>query len=87
MLVTAVRTSRDDVLIRWSWTLVAVTGIQIGLGVATVMLNVPKWFALTHQGVGIAVFLAALVITHRVTVPTQVGNGAETPPSLTETVS
>ena len=48
------------------WLLVAL-GIQIGLGVATVLLNVPKWFALTHQGVGIAVFCIALVATHRIT--------------------
>ncbi|MDJ0790607.1 MAG: COX15/CtaA family protein [Acidimicrobiia bacterium] len=87
LLATALRNSSDSVVIRWSWALVAITGIQIGLGVATVMLNVPKWFALTHQGVGIAVFLAALVITHRVTVSTRAEAGAPTPSSVTETVS
>ena len=81
------RASDDRRLRTWSWALVVITGIQIGLGVATVLLNVPKWFALSHQGVGIAVFLAALVITHRVTAPTPADDTPAAPPVVAETVS
>jgi cytochrome c oxidase assembly protein subunit 15 len=67
LLLVARRTSGDMTLERWAAILVGVTAAQIALGVATVILDIPRWLALTHQGVGIAVFLTALVITHRVT--------------------
>ena len=87
LLVVVLRASDDRLLRTWSWALVAITGIQIGLGIATVLLNVPKWFALSHQGVGIAVFLAALVITHRVTASTPADDALASPPAVAETVS
>jgi cytochrome c oxidase assembly protein subunit 15 len=57
----------DGASVRSTIWLLGALGVQIGLGVATVLLNVPKWFALTHQGVGMAVFCIALVSTHRIT--------------------
>ncbi len=47
------------------WLLVVVA-LQIGLGVAVVLLGVPKWLALAHQGIGVVLFCISLVITHRV---------------------
>ena len=68
-LLIIVRRSADDLLRGWSVALVTVTAFQIALGVFTVLLDVPRWIALAHQGVGIVVFIAALVIAHRVTAP------------------
>jgi cytochrome c oxidase assembly protein subunit 15 len=39
--------------------------LQINLGVLVVLLNVPKWWSLTHQGVGVGLFCSAVVIAHR----------------------
>ncbi len=44
--------------------LLAVVAVQIALGVIVVLLGVPKWFALAHQGVGIVMFCVLLVIAH-----------------------
>ncbi len=44
--------------------LLAVVGVQIALGVIVVLLGVPKWFALAHQGVGIVMFCVLLLIAH-----------------------
>jgi cytochrome c oxidase assembly protein subunit 15 len=49
--------------------LLSVISIQITLGVFVVLLGVPKWFALAHQGLGVAVFCIALVIAHQVHSP------------------
>jgi len=45
----------------------AVVGAQIALGVSVVLLGVPKWFALAHQAMGVAVFTLSLIVAHRVT--------------------
>jgi cytochrome c oxidase assembly protein subunit 15 len=47
-----------------SWMLAAV-GSQIALGVLVVLLGVPKWFAIAHQGLGIVLFCILLVIAHQ----------------------
>jgi cytochrome c oxidase assembly protein subunit 15 len=47
------------------WMLVVVTS-QIALGVTVVLLGVPKWFALAHQGLGVALFCVSVVITHQI---------------------
>ena len=57
---------RDERLVPWAYWLVGVTAGQIALGVSVILLGVPKYFALAHQAVGIAVFCLALVITHHV---------------------
>lgn len=49
-----------------SW-LLGIVGVQIALGVTVVWLGVPKWFALAHQGVGVALFCASLIIAHHLT--------------------
>ncbi len=46
--------------------LLVVIAIQISLGVSVILLGVPKYFALLHQVVGIAVFCIALLIVHAV---------------------
>jgi len=46
--------------------LLVVVTLQIALGVWVVVLNVPKWLALAHQAMGVAVFCIALVITYLV---------------------
>jgi cytochrome c oxidase assembly protein subunit 15 len=46
--------------------LLFVVGLQVALGITVVLLGVPKWFALAHQGVGVAVFCIALVIAHQI---------------------
>lgn len=46
------------------WMLVAVTG-QISLGVLVVLLGVPKWFAIAHQGLAMILFCILLVIAHQ----------------------
>ena len=47
-----------------SWLLVAVAG-QIILGIYVVLLGVPKWFAIAHQGLGIIMFGLLVVIAHQ----------------------
>ncbi len=49
---------------RASAWLLGVIGAQIALGVVVVLLGVPKWFALAHQGLGIVMFCVLLVIAH-----------------------
>ncbi len=44
--------------------LVATVAVQIGLGIGVVVYGVPKWLALAHQGLGVAVFCIALVAVH-----------------------
>ena len=44
--------------------LTVVVAVQIVLGIAVVILGVPKWLALTHQGLGVALFVIALVAVH-----------------------
>ncbi len=48
-----------------SWMLIAI-GLQITLGIAVVVLNIPKWPALAHQGIGVGLFCISIVIAHRV---------------------
>mgnify|MGYP001814386449 FL=1 len=45
------------------WLSTALTA-QIVLGIYVVLLGVPKWLALAHQGVGVIVFCVALVLIH-----------------------
>ncbi len=45
--------------------LIGAIAIQIALGITVVLLGVPKWFALAHQGMGVAVFMIALTMAHR----------------------
>jgi cytochrome c oxidase assembly protein subunit 15 len=47
-----------------SW-LIGVVALQITLGVGVVILGVPTWLALAHQGIGVAAFCIALVIVHQ----------------------
>ncbi len=47
-----------------NWLLIAV-GVQITLGVLVVLLGVPKWFAIAHQGVAMILFSIVLVIAHQ----------------------
>ncbi|MCB1245849.1 MAG: COX15/CtaA family protein, partial [Acidimicrobiia bacterium] len=65
--VTVRRVADEDqvltVATRWVMGLVAV---QITLGVLTVVLGVPTWTALAHQGVGFVLFSALLVVAHGV---------------------
>ena len=66
---SVVRRSRpDDGALRAiaGWA-AAVAGAQIALGVSVVLLGVPKWFALAHQAMGVAVFSLSLIVAHRVT--------------------
>lgn len=44
--------------------LVGVVSLQIALGVGVVIFGVPKWLALAHQGIGVAVFSLAVTITY-----------------------
>ncbi len=46
--------------------LVSVIVVQIALGVTVVVMQVPKWLALAHQGVGVVLFCVAVVIVHEV---------------------
>ncbi|MDJ0953050.1 MAG: COX15/CtaA family protein [Acidimicrobiia bacterium] len=57
-------TGTPGVVRRAGTWLLAVVGVQIALGVIVVLLGVPKWFALAHQGVGIIMFCVLLVIAH-----------------------
>jgi len=64
-VIVAVAIRRDSVasprLRAVATWLVALVVMQISLGVTVVILNVPLWAALAHQGVGVLVFVAALV--------------------------
>lgn len=55
----------DTLRIATRWMLIAI-GLQITLGVLVVVLNVQKWLALTHQGIGVGLFCISVVIAHRV---------------------
>jgi len=46
------------------WLLLAVVG-QIILGIYVVLLGVPKWFAIAHQGLAIFMFGLVIVIAHQ----------------------
>ena len=46
------------------WLVSTVTA-QIVLGIYVVLLGVPKWFAIAHQGLGIIMFCVLLVIAHQ----------------------
>jgi cytochrome c oxidase assembly protein subunit 15 len=46
--------------------LLGVIALQIALGVGVVVWGVPKWLALAHQGIGVALFCISLTITHQV---------------------
>ena len=66
ILVAAVfRMPRRQELDRSALLLAAAIIVQIALGVFVVLLGVPKWFALAHQGLGVIVFVIALVIAHK----------------------
>ncbi len=58
--------------------LVAVVAAQITLGIAVVLLGVPKWLALAHQGLAVVLFTVALVIVHdtrtRAVAPVEAGS-------------
>jgi cytochrome c oxidase assembly protein subunit 15 len=41
------------------------TSLQIVLGIILVVLHLPHWVASLHQGIGIAIFAAALFTCHR----------------------
>lgn len=60
------RAGRDRRLKRFTIWLLGVIAIQIALGVTVILLGVPKYFALLHQFVGIAVFCVSLLIAHTV---------------------
>jgi len=55
----------DALRIATSWMLIAI-GLQITLGVLVVLLNVPKWLSLAHQGVGVGLFCISVVIARRI---------------------
>lgn len=67
-VATIRRHQRDDgVLNAAGWWMLGLVAGQITLGVMTVLLNVPKWWALTHQAVGVLLVVAVIVTAHRVT--------------------
>ncbi len=41
-------------------------GLQIMMGVLVVLMNVQKWMALTHQGIGVGLFCISVGIAHRI---------------------
>lgn len=45
------------------WLVVAVS-VQITFGIGVVLYGVPRWLALTHQGIAVTVFIIAVVIVH-----------------------
>ena len=45
--------------------LLSTVAAQIVLGIYVVLLGVPKWFAIAHQGLGIIMFCLLLVIAHQ----------------------
>ena len=67
--------------------LVAGVALQIGLGITVVVLGVPKWFALAHQAVGVALFAAGVTITHEIRARSTPGSLATTMPAPSEPVA
>ncbi len=67
-LFVAIRRELSDsrVLKAAAGSLLAAVSLQISLGICVVLLGVPKWLALAHQGVGVTLFCISLVITHQV---------------------
>lgn len=67
-LFVAIQRERSDsrVLRAAAGWLLAAVSLQIGLGIGVVILGVPKWLALAHQGVGVALFCISLVIAHQI---------------------
>ncbi len=59
---------------RWGVSLLAVVVVQIGLGIATLLLFVPISLAVVHQAVALALFGTVLLWLHRV-VAENVGGG------------
>ncbi len=47
--------------------MVGLVTVQIALGVGVVWFGVPKWLALAHQGVGVAMFGFAVTIVYGLT--------------------
>lgn len=66
LVIAVARQPRDRGLDRPTAWLAAAIGAQIALGITVVLLGVPKWFALAHQGLGVIVFCISLVIVHQV---------------------
>jgi len=67
LFVTVRRDHADRNTLRTAtWWLVVIVALQIALGVAVVVLGVPKWLALAHQGIGVALFSISLAVTHRI---------------------
>lgn len=65
LAIVVVRRKRDRALDRsTAWLALAVIA-QIALGVSVVLLGVPKWFALAHQGLGVVVFSISLIVAHQ----------------------
>jgi cytochrome c oxidase assembly protein subunit 15 len=65
LAIIVMRQPRDRALDRsTAWLSLAVIA-QIALGVTVVLLGVPKWFALAHQGLGVVVFCISLMIAHQ----------------------
>jgi cytochrome c oxidase assembly protein subunit 15 len=48
-----------------SAALVAIILAQIALGIGVVLLSVPTWLALAHQGMALVMFATALYLNHR----------------------
>ncbi|MEA1904200.1 MAG: COX15/CtaA family protein [Actinomycetota bacterium] len=56
--------AENRVLRTWTgWLLIVIT-IQIVLGISVVWLGVPKWLALAHQAIGVALFVISVTIAH-----------------------
>lgn len=52
---------------RWRWLagiLVAAVALQAGLGIATVVLNIPLWITVAHSGGAALLLLAVMTIVH-----------------------
>ncbi|MGA7972131.1 MAG: COX15/CtaA family protein, partial [Pseudolabrys sp.] len=52
---------RGGTAVRGALTLAAIATIQVGLGITTLLLQVPLDFSLAHQVVGVLVFTVAIV--------------------------
>ncbi|MCP5031331.1 MAG: heme A synthase [Actinomycetia bacterium] len=46
--------------------LLSVIVVQITFGIGVVVMGVPKWLALAHQGTGVALFCISIIIAHGV---------------------
>lgn len=68
-----------DVLRTTSQWLIGLVTLQITLGVGVIVWGVPKWIALAHQSIGVALFCAALVTAYIVWSRTRVGVDQLTP--------